>query len=75
MPTLSLRFCAGTIGVDLREFFPAQFSSPTVQAGQMLPSGRGFRLRPDEWEALKAVSGDIDAALHSVIGAPPAAQQ
>jgi hypothetical protein len=61
----------GTVGVDLREFFPAQYDGPNVTVGQMLPTNRGFRLRPDEWELLKSVSGDIDAALSSVIGPPP----
>lgn len=49
-----------TVGIDLREFFEGQYGD---LKGQWLPSGRGFRLRIDEWEALKAVSGHIDEAL------------
>lgn len=53
-----------TIGIDLREFFQGQYGD---LQGQWLPSGRGFRLRVDEWEALKAISGNIDEALHIVM--------
>jgi hypothetical protein len=49
-----------TVGIDLREFFEGKFGDVK---GQWLPSGRGFRLRLEEWEALKTVSGNIDEAI------------
>lgn len=61
-------FGSAGIGIDLREFMQGQFGDAT---GKWLPSKKGFRLRPQEWEMLKAVSGDIDHALAKAGYVPP----
>lgn len=53
--------------MDLREYFEGTYGDAV---GRLLPSGRGIRLRIEEWEALKAASGDIDAAVQDVLRAP-----
>lgn len=58
----------GTVGVDLRDFFLGQYGE---LKDKWLPGKKGIRLRPDEWAALKAVSGDVDAALQQAAEQQP----
>lgn len=56
-----------SVGVDIREFMVGKFGE---LRGQALPTHKGIRLRIDEWEQLKAVSGEIDQGLRAVKSGP-----